>query len=462
MSETPYRTKQAILARAREAEGKTFGEIDQFGRLAKASAGKGKLGLVIEESWFGYKPNSKDAPDFEEARVELKVTPFVRNRKGEIRAKERLVCNILDYMEEWRASSFYESSFWRKCETMLIMAYEAKKGVAPSALSIHRAFLNRFSEEDLQIIEEDWRRIIGKIRAGKAHEITETETNYLAACPKGSSASSLRNQPFAPILAMQRAYSLKSSYMTIVLRAAFAKKRRPLETVVRDAAVLRTQDFERYVWEHLRPFFGKTTAELGRHFGVRLSSKQHRAMLIAAIFGVRGQLAKTEEFQKANVCVKTVRLTMKGIPHECMSFRAFRFRDVAAEPSWEESDFGEFLRTTKFFFAVFQDVPGGGEVLRGARFWYMPPADWEEARKVWERTRQRLREGLVITERKTKRKTITSTNLPKESENPVAHVRPHARKKAETDILPDGRHLTKQCFWLNKAYVAQIVRECHE
>ena len=91
MEQRKYKTKQEVLIRGQEAVGKTLGEIDKTGRIA---TGKGAVGTVIEESWFGYKPNSKPAPDFEEAGVELKVTPYRQTPRG-ILAKERLVCDKL-------------------------------------------------------------------------------------------------------------------------------------------------------------------------------------------------------------------------------------------------------------------------------------------------------------------------------------------------------------------------------
>lgn len=53
----------------------------------------------------------------------------------------------------------------------------------------------------------------------------------------------------------------------------------------------------------------------------------------------------------------------------------------------------------------------------------------------------------------------TKNNLPKSTESDVAHVRPHARNKSDTYPLPDGRELTKQCFWFNNAYVKKIIAE---
>ena len=98
MEGTNYTTKEAILHRAREVIGIPLKDVDSTGRLA---TGKGAIGTVIEESWYGYTPNSESEPDFPEAGVELKVTPYIRT-KGGIRAKERLVCNIINYMEEYK------------------------------------------------------------------------------------------------------------------------------------------------------------------------------------------------------------------------------------------------------------------------------------------------------------------------------------------------------------------------
>jgi hypothetical protein len=52
-----------------------------------------------------------------------------------------------------------------------------------------------------------------------------------------------------------------------------------------------------------------------------------------------------------------------------------------------------------------------------------------------------------------------TNDLPKQAENPVAHVRPHGRNAADKLPLPDGRMMTKQCFWLNNSYVANQIKE---
>lgn len=212
MEGTKYVTKEDILQRAQEIKGIPLREVDKTGRL---TTGKGAIGTVIEESWFGYTPNSESEPDFPEAGVELKVTPYIRGPKG-IRAKERLVCNIINYMEEYD-KTLQTSAFWHKCNTILLMSYEHLADKPKEDFKIDEAVLFSFPEEDLAIIEHDWETIMEKVRNGRAHELSEGDTLYLAACTKGANASSVRQQPFSDIPAKQRAYSLKASYMKQIL-----------------------------------------------------------------------------------------------------------------------------------------------------------------------------------------------------------------------------------------------------
>ena len=82
MEQRKYKTKAEVLARGQEAVGKTLGEIDKTGRIA---TGKGAIGTVVEESWFGYKPNSNPAPDFEATTIVRRNDRFAADETdGEI------------------------------------------------------------------------------------------------------------------------------------------------------------------------------------------------------------------------------------------------------------------------------------------------------------------------------------------------------------------------------------------
>ena len=49
---------------------------------------KGGLGELIEERYFHYHSNNDARPDFDKAGVELKVTPYKKNKNGSISAKK--------------------------------------------------------------------------------------------------------------------------------------------------------------------------------------------------------------------------------------------------------------------------------------------------------------------------------------------------------------------------------------
>lgn len=446
MEGTEYKTKESVLMRAQEIVGIPLGQVDKTGRL---ETGKGAIGNVIEESWFGYSPNNESEPDFPEAGVELKATPYVRNRNG-ISAKERLVCNIIDYMTEY-AKTFETSDFWHKCNTMLLMSYEHKKDVPKSNFTIDRAVLFSFPTADLIIIKQDWEKIIAKVRQGNAHLLTEGDTLYLAACTKGANASSVRPQPFNDILAKQRAYSLKSSYMTRVLRTYIFGNQED-EHIIKDWRELQETNFETLIINKVKPHYGKTQEQLKQLFDIKSSAKNLNEVLLAQMLGVKGKIAYTEEFQNANIIPKTIRIQKNGHIKESMSFPTFKFTEIINE-TWEDSTLLDYLEPAKFLFVVFQENENGEYIFDRVKFWNIPYEDLEEVRKVWEKTVQVIKEGVQLHfDGK-----CTRNNFPKSSENRVAHVRPHAKDSSDTYPLPDGREMPKQCFWFNRSYIESIV-----
>lgn len=446
---TKYSTKESILERAQEAIGIPLKDIDKTGRL---STGKGAIGTVIEESLYGYKPNSESEPDFPEAGVELKVTPYERKKDGSIRAKERLVCNIINYMEEYN-KTFNTSSFWHKCNTMLLMSYEHIRGIPKGDFKIDKAILFSFPEEDLIIIENDWKTIMDKVRNGMAHLISEGDTLYLAACTKGANASSVRKQPFSDIPAKQRAYSLKSSYMTqIINRFIFGNEE--CESIIKDVSHLSNSTFENYVLSKLKPYEGWSERHLRDYFKVQTTAKNVNEILLAKMLGVKGKIASTEEFQKAGIVPKTIRVELSGKIKENMSFPTFDFIELSKE-TWEESKLYNYLAPTKFLFVIFQKNDFDEYVFKRVKFWNIPVDDLDEVKKVWERTVKIINEGVILK----KTPTGMKNNLPKRSENRVAHVRPHGKDGNDKLPLPDGRWMTKQCFWLNNTYIEEQIME---
>lgn len=449
MKKSNYTTKEAIFTRAQEAINLPLSKIDTTNRL---KTGKGGIGNAIEEGWFGYTPNSDTEPDFPEAGIELKVTPYLRN-KDKIRAKERLVCNIINYMEEY-SKTFKTSAFWQKCNTLLIMTYEYLKNKPKEEFKIDSATLFSYPEEDLAIIEQDWGKIMNKVRAGKAHEISEGDTLYLAACTKGANASSVREQPCSSQLAKQRAYSLKASYMTQILnKYIFGNEKNP--RIIKSLEALKSTSFEDYIINKVRPFYGKTQAQLREIFNIKSNAKSINEILLAKMLNIKGHISHTEEFKKAGIVPKTIRVQKDRTVKESMSFPTFDFIDLTHETIWEESTLYNYLAPTKFLFVIFQEQANGEYVFNRVMFWNISNKDLEEVRKVWERTRHLIKEGVQLI----KTTTQIRNNLPKKSENEVAHVRPHGRNANDRCVLPDGRMMTKQCFWLNNSYIAKQIND---
>lgn len=444
-----YRTKEEIILRGRQAVGLTIGEI---GGKDLVAAGKGGVGNAVQEMWFGIPVNSAAGPDFEEAGVELKVTPFVMVG-GKRQAKERLVCNVIDYMKE-HGYEFFTSSFWRKCNTLFLILYEFRKDVAKEDYVVDDAFLFTYPQVDLEIIVDDWEKIVAKIRLGKAHEISEGDTMYLAASTKGANSASLRRQPFSETLAMQRAFSLKQSYMTFVI-GSYVSGGEEVESVVRDPAQLKERDFERIVCDAIAPYFGRTQFSLKAEFGIMDDPKNLNEMILGRMLGLRGKASAAVEFRKANIIPKTVRIGMDGTVRENMSFPAFDFNGIVCE-DWEDSELRNILVGTKFLFIIFRYREDGGLVFRDAVFWNFPEEDLDEVKEVWERTVRVLKDGVQLTVKGGR----TYNDLPKSSESRVAHVRPHALDAGDLAELPDGRMMTKQSFWLNSGYIKEQLRRC--
>jgi len=109
---------------------------------------KGGLGQLVEERYFHYKCNNKSKPDFEEAGVELKVTPYKEDKKGRKTAKERLVITMIDYHEVPK-EIFETSHVWQKSRLILLVYYLFRKDVSnPLDYMIHYHLLKKNCDKE--------------------------------------------------------------------------------------------------------------------------------------------------------------------------------------------------------------------------------------------------------------------------------------------------------------------------
>lgn len=419
----------------------------------KYLSNKSFVGRIIEQEVFGLVQNNLSIPDIENLGIEIKTTPIKKVRNRYV-SKERLVLNLINYRNEnW--DNIFKSSFWLKNQKILIVFYEYFKNIDPLDFKIIKSIIYNYPEADFRIIQNDWNLISKKVKEGKAHEISERDTIYLAACTKGVNSKSMQKQPYSNMMAKQRAYSLKSSYMTTVFNEYVLNNKKD-ERIINDANILNQNfDFKEYVISLFEPFIGMPTSELIYILNINANenTKSINSIIINKIIGIKNRIENVYEFKKAGIIPKTIRVEENGTIKESMSFSTFKFKEII-KTNWEDSDIFDTFANHIFLFIIFQKTHKINEyILKEVKFWTMPESDLNECEAIYEKTKLIINEGVIITEVGSK----TKNNLPAQKDSKVMHVRPHAANKNDTYELPDGKRLTKQCFWLNREYLIKVI-----
>jgi len=450
--------KNSVIEYAKKLKGKSLRQVCDAKVLEHSYSGKGNFGQVLEKFYFGYEPNSLAEADFAQIGMELKSSPLKQLKNDEFRSKERLVLNIINYVNVVN-QNFENSDFFKKNASILLIFYLHQAGFDILDYLIKLVDEWSFPSTDLEIIKKDWELITKKIADGKAHELSEGDTFYLGACTKGANALSVRKQPFSEIPAKQRAYSFKQGYVNHIIASIANESKGIYGKLIPNAQVAKKQTIEEIVLSKFKPFYGKTEEEIVKILKIEINTKAKNfyANLTKAILGI--ELDKEiEEFEKAEIIVKTVRLKENDLPKEDISFPNFKYEEIVNQ-EWEDSDFKHILEH-KFLFVFFQ-FENEKLILRKVKFWNMPYLDLIEVEKVWTKTKQIVAKGEIVKEIKTnkKGKEIRFTNFPSKKFSSISHVRPHAKDTSDTFELPKKDKLTKQneytkhCFWLNNTYV---------
>jgi DNA mismatch repair protein MutH len=461
-----------ILTKAKELLDKSLRDLYGDNAVEKAaslrikSTDKGKLGNLVEVLHFGLPRNQRPGPDFIKANIELKTTGLKQNREGLV-AKERLTLGMIDYMrfkdpQEW---NFEKSGLLKKSETLLLMVYLYLKDALIVDLDFRVIDFWKFSDADLEVIRNDWSIIIEKVKSGRAHELSDSDTLYLMASRKGSSAGSPKPQPFSRTLAKGRAFALRPAYLDHAIAVLSKKTGKKYGRIISDPTTIRRRrkSLEQIVIEKFERFYGESIDDIAHETGVELnpSSKSFAAKLTKAVLQISLE-KKIEEFEKAGIIVRTVRLQPNDLPKESVSFPAFEYKEIIHE-TWEDSEFRDQL-DSKFLFIFFQFED---EILylRKALFWNMPVDHIDYAKSVWEKTVELVKRGQIYKSSKRRKdgKVIRYTYFPNKDENLVAHVRPHGSDSSDTYPLPvtdikSGKdEYTKHSFWLNNTYIRDYV-----
>ena len=430
--------------------------------------GKGGLGQLVEELFFKYDINSRQEADFAFVNAELKCTPLKKSAKNEdLLIKERPACSMINYTEDWN-KSFEQSHFYRKCLIMLIMFYLHQSNVSKLDLHFLFAVLWKIPEKDLLIIRKDYETIISKIRNGKAETLSEGDTMYLGACRKGQKGDSLMVQHGSDIGAPRRAWSLKTTYMRIVLDEVkknnvdgaycnYDIKPTELEELI-SVDELKSHSVDDVLKGRFAPYVGLGYSEICKKLDINPITAKSKYFVIANAIASNkkiGNVNLSEELVKSGLTMKTIRINKNGKIKESMSFENIDYQEVYDCDEWTDSRLYE-LFTSRFMFVIFKEtdnllsLPNGKTEseykLDKVAFWTMPQADLNVAMQYWENIRQCVKDDHISPEYFWGIK-----------DNRDFHVRPKATLAKDMVDTPNGTKAKKYCYWFNAKYVKNII-----
>ena len=442
--------------------------LRDFAPDADEHKGKGGLGQLVEELFFKYDINSRQEADFAFVNAELKCTPLKKSAKNEdLLIKERLACSMINYTEDWN-KSFEQSHFYRKCLIMLIMFYLHQSNVSKLDLHFLFAVLWKIPEKDLLIIRKDYETIISKIRNGKAETLSEGDTMYLGACRKGQKGDSLMVQHGSDIGAPRRAWSLKTTYMRIVLDEVkknnvdgaycnYDIKPTELEELI-SVDELKSHSVDDVLKGRFAPYVGLGYSEICKKLDINPITAKSKYFVIANAIASNkkiGNVNLSEECVKSGLTMKTIRINKNGKIKESMSFENIDYQEVYDCDEWTDSRLYE-LFTSRFMFVIFKEtdnllsLPNGKTEseykLDKVAFWTMPQADLNVAMQYWENIRQCVKDDHISPEYFWGIK-----------DNRDFHVRPKATLAKDMVDTPNGTKAKKYCYWFNAKYVKNII-----
>lgn len=486
-----WNSVEEVLEHGYKAKNKLIKEIVSGNSLEvfeESPRNKGWIGNAIEKDYFELTNNNEQRPDFENLRLELKITPIIHTRVG-WSSKERLVLNIINYHDEVE-KSFQEASFLEKSRRIMVLLYHYQKGITAPNYQIKDAFVldfDEFSEKDRLIIEQDWELIRQTIADGNAHELSDSLTTYLGATTKGGKTeANSTSQPFSDEQSHRRAFTYKTKFMTQVVRERMSRKKKQ-EPIISNVQELKIKSFNDIVLSRFEPFIGQTKKELAQRFNVKIRNANDKAstpQLAKKMLNVKGDISKTEEFTKASIAPKIVVINSNNRLKE--HFKINIPRPINFDPNefvledWYDSNLRNYLIENKFLIMIFKEV-GNDLVFKGARLWSVPLTDIDtKVRNTWLSNRKIYQEGIEFTYKQETKNYKVFNNLVKPTVNTVVHLRPSADKREYSTLnsnsfaLPTkskwinrpenmkhilgNEFMTKQEWWINKEYVYNVVQ----
>lgn len=438
-----FSTEDELLKYTKQIIGKTFRELDIGNQIEVHENDKGILGKIIETGFYHYPNNTAAVADFEKLGIELKVSGYVRNKSGTISAKERLVLGMINYNDIINENFDFSKLLFKNKKILIIWyEYDYEKNIKDFVITNYQLY--DMSNDEL-IIKNDFNIIKEKVIEGKAHLLSEGDTSYLGACVKGINGEQKVSQPKSSILAKPRAFSLKHSYLTGILRNA---------TFSLEVDDLEYKTVEEYVYAQIKNFIGKTQIEIySEIFGQKLDDvvpKNIGKIISDKLIGADNELPnKNSIFSKTTYKIKNIPIDNNYYPLERVPFRTIRLCEF--DDSWEKSNWKLFFEEIAIIALCYEgtkDIPNGLRILKDIKKITFSSDEIDSFGITYNMIKKAIEE-----------KNISLLPYPGSYSGQILEIAPKGQKGANAYDTFFDNDKTKVCFAMNKDFIHKKLLE---
>ncbi len=418
-------------------------------------ANKLKLTKDIEESYFNRYRRNKH----EEDGVLLRLVPYYE-KNGHVFVKENIPLDTIDNFADLDCD--FENSEFKKNNSRVIMLFFKINNVDYAKSKIMYTYYFEFPKKDIAMIKHDFRIIIDYTRKGIAEKLTMFDTMYLMAMPLNKKRT--KEQPNSDELVHRRAYALRSHYVTAVFKSRVLDISSSNEVLIGDSKILDDVSVQKYIQDKMIPLYGRQKDHVAILIGVKYTAKNTYDLILRKILKLNNSnLSVTSEFKKAGIIHKPIKYMSEPSNMESLLLYQFTYEELY-KLDWDNSHLKEMLYSTSFYFTIYDYIEKYDElILINSMFHHIPLKKVERhVRRLYEDTRKKIISGKIV---KAVQKDKLVTTFMKQKHNKVAHVKSNATSSSDTyklpvpDVLTGKKELPKQAFWLNGAYIFEIIDE---
>ncbi|MGE7811264.1 MutH/Sau3AI family endonuclease [Lysinibacillus capsici] len=478
--------------------GKTLGEADVnniFDRTITKPKITGIAGDVVEQSILGYPADSDSNPDLlvDNVPTELKTTgirkPKQKNSDFIYEAKEPMSITAVS-VNKIVNEEFDSSKFWSKLEHLLLVYYNYNSTETVPAAEYANFYIegyhfHEFSEEDKEILKNDWTLVRDFIRhLQETYPDPTTEYHRLS--------SELRKDLMlidtAPKYPNPPRFRLKRLTVSTIVQKHFGEKLEKL-----DETYSSFKELDAELHRLTKKYKGKSVRELIDLLGINIKlnkngdvAKGVTQQIIVKMFGGKAKkLSQIELFSKVGIIPKTIVQTTKGTRTEDMKLFTINFNEWTSDTfeteegeikpmTFEDSFVYSYFNEHQFLCIVFEEPSAKAKLLDNRFLGFKRLAIDEnvlrtDVRATWDQVRHLIKNGLLVDVPDLKKdgtqkcgfKTgipMSAPNFPK-SEEYNFFIRGTGEDSSKKPFSINGVEMYYQQLWIKGKFVIEMLKE---